>query len=69
MAIHPIRKCNAINVDPIKDFNDRDVKPVRLRIEDIPTKLLLRKKGGFFHKLFDSPQVLIASFYGIAPCS
>jgi hypothetical protein len=30
---------------------------------------LLSQKRGFAHKLFDSPQVLIASFHCIAPCS
>jgi hypothetical protein len=30
---------------------------------------LLSQKRGFIHKLFDSPQVLIASFHCIAPCS
>jgi len=69
MAFHPIRTCNAVDVNPVRDFHDREEKPIRLRIEDIPTELLLSQKRGFAHKLFDSPQVLIASFHCIAPCS
>lgn len=69
MAFHPFRKCNAVDVNPVRDFDDREEKPIRLRVEDIPTELLLSQKRGFIHKLFDSPQVLIASFHCIAPCS
>lgn len=69
MAFHPTFKSTTVDVNTVRDTNDRRCQPVALRMEDVPSELLLGQERGFFHKLFDSPQVLIASLHELVSLS